>query len=1157
MFLRVSLQFFLLFCLSFSVIAQKESLFLFSNLDEDIDPVLLELFEKDIKNTDHKVTILSLGDNNVEALKQIKKVSGGAKVKLITGDRDHIDLKSIKKLKKKNDYKLLTDGLYCPDPKVKELDNHNLLIAINSNWFLDRDILFTAKDKDCNTFNEIDFFEELESIIEKNESKNIFIVAHHTIESNTQLNGKNLWPYDLIPLAGNLYASYRRNIGRTQDMTSDRYEYYAKRMNELDDYYNVNVITGHDKVNAIYTKENLRSINLNSGNENYPIKSNAAHAVYQSRLPSYIKLDINDKISQLIIVNEIGRDSTFIIPKRNITAISSNTEIEKIIAVQPVAASKKYNSNKFKNWLMGSGYRKAWSTPVAAPPLIIQDQKLSPYARGGGLQTQSVKFKNPENKKFAFRALDKEPEKSLNDILQKSVYKKVVQELITTMHPYGPLVAHELIKETDIIHIEPKLYTLAAGQKAMKNYSEFENKIGTLEEKPKGKSKKREGYMGADEVVSSYQMLADIISDSDHRIDKQAYARARVFDMYIGDWDRHEDNWKWAMYDNYNQRIYKPIPKDRDHVFSKWTGLIPKISDYFIANAEHFGEEFGNLKQLNFKAYHLDRQLGTELTAEDWQAAVDYINSKMTDKVIEESVKAFPQEVRALYDEEIITKLESRRHDLARAVHDHYCNISREVNAVGSNKRDYFQIKRHNNGDVTVKIYKSNKEREKKELYFDRTFKSDITKVIYCYGLDGEDIFDLKGTVDKSIKIRIIGGDDKDYITDHSSVNGRFKSTQIYDSDGEDDISDLMNEVKIKKPSRKAYYEPYASAQNSFLPLPSIRKSSGNGWGIDLGIQYVIQGYNKPNFAKYYTANIRYYPQIGAYRVDGSFRYRHVIGLSDFITKLTVSDEYDKFPFLYGIGSNTTFDEEGREDGLYRLDYDYGRYDIGLVKSFFDKSQIENTAFIEYHGIDAEENSGILESDLPQNTKFLGYKSELKLDLTDRSKYPLDGNKMHVKLEGRISENKIATANLQSEISYYKTIKTGFTTTIAANFGYQVSYGDVNFYHLSSLGSNVGLRGYTRNRFLDKYATYYNTELRWKLGTLQTPIIQMEVGTFLLHDNGKVWNDISRFGQNEWKSSYGVGIFLAPYSTDYAISYSLIRSEDEIWYSQFQLGFNF
>jgi hypothetical protein len=50
-------------------------------------------------------------------------------------------------------------------------------------------------------------------------------------------------------------------------------------------------------------------------------------------------------------------------------------------------------------------------------------------------------------------------------------------------------------------------------------------------------------------------------------VDENEYIKARLFDMLIGDWDRHYDQWRWAEYKKKAIVIYKPIPRDRDRFF--------------------------------------------------------------------------------------------------------------------------------------------------------------------------------------------------------------------------------------------------------------------------------------------------------------------------------------------------------------------------------------------------------------------------------------------------------------------------------------------------------------------------------------------------------------------------------------------------------------
>ncbi len=42
-------------------------------------------------------------------------------------------------------------------------------------------------------------------------------------------------------------------------------------------------------------------------------------------------------------------------------------------------------------------------------------------------------------------------------------------------------------------------------------------------------------------------MLEQLRSDNDNRVKPDAFAKARLFDMIIGDWDRHEGQWRWLF----------------------------------------------------------------------------------------------------------------------------------------------------------------------------------------------------------------------------------------------------------------------------------------------------------------------------------------------------------------------------------------------------------------------------------------------------------------------------------------------------------------------------------------------------------------------------------------------------------------------------------
>lgn len=1148
---KVVLIFCFLSLLNCAFAQQEKEYVFFSN--SPADDKLISLIESELVGAE-KAELISLGDNKSDLLNALTSTCPTCKLRTVIGDKDVSQLLQ----PETGDYKFKKKRI-CPDPIVKELDDNHVMIIINSNWFIDREFKFNAQNFDCEFYNEIHLLEGLEDILDDYNEWNKIIVAHHGIESISERAGKGLWLYNFIPIYGQLYQSYRQNIGDKQDLASVEYYKYLSLLSKIVTKFDkLCIVSGHDYLNHVIDAEHITHINVNSSDRKFKYSKNK-----QTRFAS--------RDNHILGLKKRQGQWTF-----SLRSYESNTEISDVFKIKSqtaedqikempsdvsstVRASEKYDANGVTRFFMGDGYRDEWSTPVNAPLLDITtyDGGLRPYAIGGGLQTMSVKFKSNNGKKYAFRVLDKQPEKSLSDIARESIYRVIVQELITTMHPYGPLVANSLLDATDIIHIKPELFILKEHPKLEGEFQQFVGKIGTLEEKPSGKKKGRKGFYGADKVVSSFDMFISLRKSHKNRIDRQAYAKARLMDMLLGDWDRHEDNWKWAMFKEGKKKIYHPIPKDRDHVFSKWSGLIPNIADFAINNAEDFADQFGNLRHLNFKARFLDRELAAEISLEDWLEASAYLQDVLTDEVIDNAVKQLPPEVYPFHAEEIKSKLKTRRADMDRFITAYYKELNASVFITGTNKSDLFEIHRNDDGSVEVKIFDIKKDGSKGEHYFSRKCEADIVQKLYCFGLDGKDQFKVTGDVENSIKVRIIGGSDQDKISDLSFVKGKDRLTQIYDSTNKDEVR-TSEETIIKRPSRPAYYDPYAFDYNWLIPNVNLRRSSGNGWGFGAGFTYLIRGYNKPGFAKKWTFGGIYYPSLNAYRLDGSFTFRHFVGLSDLKLRSQYSSLYDKYPFFYGIGNDTELDRRHRRRNN-SIDYDFLDFEAGLENIFAQRSSISNVAFFEYHNVVNRNHNMAIDTNMLGygRESYAGLRSKLDLDFTDNSQYPMYGSQFSLTMEARTNFNGELSSNINSRFSYYHTLNLGFKTTFIGSLHYRQANGDPAFYHLSRLGSQTHFRGYTRNRFIDKYALLYNSEMRINLGTIKTPLIQFVVGVFGFYDGGRVWNDSSEFYEGEWNNSYGGGFFFAPGTTNYTLSYLVAWPEDDFTYSKLQIGFDF
>ena len=114
---------------------------------------------------------------------------------------------------------------------------------------------------------------------------------------------------------------------------------------------------------------------------------------------------------------------------------------------------------------------------------------------------------------------------------------------------------------------------------------------------------------------------------------------------------------------------------------------------------------------MSYNARYFDRSFLTEPSEEDWINAAKDLQMRLTDDVIERSIREWPDEIYKLDGAEIIRKLKARRDKLVEDAVEHYKFLAREVTVLGSNKGEYFEVKRLPTGDVSVKMFKASKDR--------------------------------------------------------------------------------------------------------------------------------------------------------------------------------------------------------------------------------------------------------------------------------------------------------------------------------------------------------------------------------------------------------------------------------------------------------------
>ncbi len=1123
---------------------------------------------------------------------------------IVPGERDWDDskkngLKNVKKLedlikslKLKNVKWAIKNG--CPGPKEFELDDNLLLITINTQWWNHPFDVPGPIDGDCKIATTDDFKEELEDLLNENPNKNIIVAGHYPIISNGEYGGnqsfyKHIFPltdwikglYLPLPFLGSIYKAFRENIGTSDDIINEHYEETRDLLeNIIAEYQSIIYLSGHEKTQQIVERDGNYFINSGAP-ENVEYAANIKGSILDKNEPGIIEIIYHDNGKVESIFHEFKKNSksitssSLVLFESACMAENEDTPINyqfKPCKEQQTASDKmqkeypqigktiagpEYEAGSFKRFFMGDHYRDSWTAEVEVPYLNLDTAKggLTVLKKGGGRQTLSLKFQGKNGIRYTFRSVNKDPIKALDYEFRETGIAKIVKDQTTTQHPYGAMAADILLNELGIIHAHPKLYIMPNDPKLGSFQKAFGNMLGMLEENPSDPKKDELGYLGASEIVRSNKLFRKLYNDHDNTVDSKEFAVARVFDILVGDWGKHDDNWKWVGFKENGKTLFRPMPRDRDHVFSRWDGVLPWLADREWAkeSGEDFNYEIVGLRSLMNQARHLDRFLAADLSKKDWIEAARFVQSKITDDVIESAVKNMPYEVYEISGKETESKLKARVKDLERYAADYYDMISSEVDIVGSNKKEYFDVIRNNKESVTVNVYNVKNIERGEELFYSRTFYPKETSDIRLYGLDGRDIFNISGESNESIKVRIIGGTGKDSINDVSNSSAK---TLVYDEGKKTIINKGPNTIIVVPYNKSLYkYNRTAFAYDTYFPLPYISYSADDGIIINAGVSFTLHNFDKQDYSAKHSM------QIGAstnesYGIEYAGRFHHVLYDLD----LTLTGHYDEplpYTYFYGFGNETEKDEKKYTQNYYRTRYASRGLSLGLIRDFWKKSSLSISAGYKNNEHQEESNQTLF-----SDQNFIGTDkvnliegtAALNLDFRNRSTLPTSGTKFFAEY------NNGFVTNLDY-VNYGKLLLIGegyisfpiiLPVTLGLKAGVGKSFGKIPFYNQFTLGQNTYLKGYRNNRFTGKSIAFMQSELRLNLFGFSGVLVPMKVGLIGFFNSGRVYQPGE--SSSKWHNGYGGGLFIIPLREEFTIYSTVSFSDEESLLFEFGLG---
>lgn len=1165
----------------------------------------LELLKKELKKASKNSTVLFLGDNIYEKGMPKKEHPNRKRAELrlnaqiaivedfkgttifIPGNHDYYS-NGIKGLKRQQDYinkKLGKDSFLpkngCPLEKINISDD-TILLIVDTQWYLEDWNKNPTMNDDCELKTRDKFFDEFEGLIKKNADKTVLIALHHPMFSNGNHGGQSsfkqqFYPFHTkipLPIIGTIANVLRKTSGISpQDMNNPFYLELKKRIVTISQKAPKAIfISGHEHNLQYIVKDNKPQIVSGAGSKINPVRTiNGSKFSYGGL--GYAKVEVyKNGASQVFFYKEAFNKQDLIYStqiyesdlKKQLTTYPESFPAYKKASIY---SEKEVTKSGIFKLFWGNHYRKYYGTQINAKTVVLDTLMggLTPIRKGGGNQSKSLRLEDKNGREFVMRALRKSATQYIQAVAFKDQYiegqfdntytENLLLDIYTTAHPYTPFVIGDLASAVDILHANPTLYYVPK-QKALKHFNnDFGNELYMIEERATSGHDKVASFGYSNEIISTDDLLKKLRKTDNNILDENSYIRARLFDMLIGDWDRHEDQWRWATFEKENKNIYKPVPRDRDQAFSKNDGFILGFLTRAIPALklmQVYDEDIRSVKWFNLEPYPLDMALLKTSTYKNWESQINFIQKKLTSEIIEKAFKNIPDEVNDETITEIKTKLKGRLQQLDKIGKIYYKHLAKFAVITGTDKDNWFDIERLKNGVTSVKIYniKNNKKGSK---ISEKHYLKKETKEIWVYGLDDKDVFNVTGSKKEVIPLRIIGGQNND---EYTIENG--KKVTVYDYKTKKNTFTKNNgrtKLTNNYNTNTYNYKKIKYSQNQLIP--SVGSNPDDGVKIGVKNIFTVYGFERNPFTQLHSLNAGYYFANKGFDIEYDAEFANIFSNWNFLveSKFT-SSNYSINHF--GFGNETTNFEDDFGEDYHRVRF--STYAMSPTLKWIGRlgATLKLGATFESNEIEGTQNRFIntLDYTLDNRKNFAGLRVLYNYENYDNRVFPTLGMHFSIATGWKTNIKNIEENHAFLTPSFginYKLNPKG-TIVLASKLKSNIIIGtNFEFYNAANLGGLDGLRGYRNQRFTGNSSFYQNSDLRFTVRNVKTELVPLQLGFFTGFDYGRVWH--KNENSNDWKTSYGGGFWLV--AADLVnLNITVFNSKDGAYFN-LGLGFGF
>ncbi len=1083
-----------------------------------------------------------------------------AKVYLIPGAKEwnKLGAEGLKKLEDKINDRFDADVIIpdngCGELETKDLADDVVIGVIDSEWYLRDWTQDFSINKGCEIKNRQQFWKYFEDDMGGLKEKTVLMFVYHPPLRYDEKGGHNslkdhLFPleeyipgaYIPLPLIGTIFQHTESYLKGKNALTNPLYRDFADGIiDAAEEHKKMIVISSEGNFLLQQNQEDGIFVNINSSEQSDFTNKKIPDFVSNER--AYLRIQTDSNLVDVSFFSmEQGREGQLIHhmwderPELIRDKVQPSDYLQDttglLIAEAIYEPGEIYNLN---SRFFGTLNTNLYFTPIKMKPLDLRRQKggLKPTRIGGGHQTVSLRLEDKNEHEYVARSMIKEPKNLLPSPFNKSIFRDLTQYYFTASNPFSFMALSELEKISKIYHAEHELMYLPYQKELVPYNDEIGGNVVQFSQRADGNWSNSENFGHTKEIIGTDDVFEEI-RENRGKVDAEMFLRARLLDLIVNDWDRHPDQWRWAKDTDENDDVdtYYPIPRDRDQAFSNYDGIMLALVRPYNIGMSTLRPFDDHLTRRQIKWMHesgalMDNQLLNGLDWVVWEKNVAFLKEVLTPEAIRVAVNQMPEEIEE-EKQEVYQNLVARVAKLEETA-AYFYGFLNEVSVVpASYEKDSIFVERLPNHQLRI-VIKSKIEDGQWVNKFNRTYSQKGTKEVVLLGMEGKDVFVMKGNYSGGPKVRMVGGFSEDKYVDGGIKKNKLRNL-IYEDRSANDF-EMQGRARIVKSDKKALHalDRYDFQADYHFFVPTFGYNSDDGIFIGTGFSWFTFDFKQQRTQK---LKFSYAEATDSWAFGYSGIFSNQLRNHDYYLE---ADWYGPiYTFNYfGMGNESPINldqdrsyyyvrkEEIRlEGGIQRPFSDLGQYKLGLSGSGIE-IQESSSRFIS--------ESEVVNPNVFQTKFFTSANFEIGWENMNSTFKPTNGVNIQagIEVKSNISDDFNTFVKISTAYDLYKAIDNKERVIYSTRIGFNHIIGDFYFYDAFTIGGSGNLRGFRRERFTGRTTFYHNNNLHLKLfNEVAKGYFPFSAGLTLCFDHGRVWADQD---STTWHYSYGGGIWISP-----------------------------